>query len=467
MILSSIFANSANANANGGSSVPVDVYNKVSKIMQTQSTAAPKLNAALSIDKTTLSALGQMQSALASFQKIAQSFSGVGFSASASSSAKEVLTATASDSALTGAYAIQVTQLAQNQVLRSANVPRADAPLGNEAAAKISFEFGSTTGNVFSANTAAKTVDIPSGAKTLQGIAAAVNGANIGVNAKVVPSGAGYALEFVSSGGGSMRIGVSNDLTLKDFMEYDPSGTKNLSQVSAAQNAQLTINGVTVESPSNSITGAVLGATLNLNATGSSKLEVTQGSGSLFQNVTNLVSAYNTLNAKLSALQQGDLKTDGTALQTQNQLARIFASAGNGATGISAQALAKIGISTQKNGDLVINTSKLQNAVSADPAGVGRLFSNGGSGIADNLAGKIQGMVGPSGSLPKKVAAINQDITTLNAKKSTLEAALTKQANALAKYYSQQQSAQTNPMWATSTAGGASSGNKSLFDALF
>ena len=57
MLLSSILSNSANNNASSGSNVPVDVYNKVSKIMQTQNTAAPKLNAALTADRTTLSAL--------------------------------------------------------------------------------------------------------------------------------------------------------------------------------------------------------------------------------------------------------------------------------------------------------------------------------------------------------------------------------------------------------------------------
>ena len=83
MILPSLFSN----NANTSGSVSADVYNKVSKIMQAQNTPAPKLNAALTADKTTLSGLGQLQSALASFQGVAQSLSGIGFDLSASSSA--------------------------------------------------------------------------------------------------------------------------------------------------------------------------------------------------------------------------------------------------------------------------------------------------------------------------------------------------------------------------------------------
>lgn len=456
MNLSSIFANSANNNANSGSNVPVDVYNKVSKIMQTQNTAAPKLNAALSMDKTTLSALGQLQSALASFQKVAQSFYGAGLSASFS--AKEVLTATASGNPPAGSYAIQIMQLAQNQILRSQSVASPDAPIGDSAAAQISFDFGITSENTFSANSTGKTVNLPSGAKTLQGIASAVNGANIGVNAKVVPSGTGYALEFVSSGAsvGSMRIGVSNNPTLKDFLEYDPAGTKNLSQTSAAQNAKLTVNGVPVESAGNTVTKAVPGTTLNLTATGSGKLAVAQDSAQLFQNVTSLVNTYNTLNAKLDTLQQGDLKSDGSALQTQNQLARIF-----GFSGGTSQTLAKIGIGIQKNGDLALDSKRLQNAVNADPAGVSQIFTKDGGGIVDNLTAKIKSMLAPSGSLPKKANEINQDIAALNVKKGGLEKAMTKQAEALIKYYSQQSSS-GNAMWATNS----SNGNTSLFDML-
>lgn len=437
MILSSFFTHYANAAANNS----VNVYAKVSKIMQAQNTAAPKLNAALTADKTTLSGLGQLQGALASFQGVAQSLSGNGLNLSASSSDKNVLSATASSRSAAGAYAIQVTQLAQSQVLRSHDLTSPDAAIGSGATSKISIDFGNASGNTFATDTAAKsgqTVIIPSGANTLQGIASAINGANIGVTAKVTHSGNRYALELSSPTGAanSMRIGVSGDPALRDLLAYNPTGTKNLSQMASAQNASLTINGVAVGSPSNTVTGAVPGTTLNLAAKGSSKLEVVQGSAQLSQNVTNLVNAYNTLNAKLNALQQGDLKAEGSALRIRNQLARIFASDSNDATGASSPTRAKIGIAAQKDGSLTIDANKLQNAINADPVSVAALFTNGGKGIADSLASQIQGWVGPAGSIPKKTTAINRDITALNVKRGSLEKALTAQAATLVKLYS-------------------------------
>ena len=458
MNLSSYFANFTNSsnNSNSAGNLSTEVYTKVSKIMQAQNTAVPKLNAQLTADKTKLSGLGQLQSALASFQGVAQALSGNGFGLSAISSAKEVLSANTSSRSAAGSYAIQVNQLAQGQVLRSKTLAAPDTAIGDGAAGRIRFEFGAVSGNTFSASTAAlsgKTVAIPSGTRTLQGIAAAINGANIGVTAKVVTSGAGYVLELASPTGaaGSMRIGVSGNPALQGLLSYDPAGVKNLSQTAAAQDAALTINGVAVNSRGNTVTGAIPGTTLNIVATGSSKLEIAQGSAQLLQNVTSLVNAYNTLNAKLTALHQGDLKADGSALRIQSQLAHIA----GGATGMSA--LAKIGIAAQKNGDLAINASKLQNAISADSAAITRLFTNGGTGIADRLASQIKGLIGPSGSLPDKTAAINREIAALNAKRGSLEKSLTAQANALVKYYSQQGEA---------TLSGVPNQGRSAFDFL-
>lgn len=439
--LSSYFTNSLNTSTTGNASV--DVYAKVNKIMQAQNTAAPILNAALTADNTTLSGLGQLQSALATFQAVAQSLSGNGLNLSVSSSVANVLSATTSSSSVAGTYAIQVNQLAQGQVLQSKSLPSPDGAIGLGGPSKISFEFGNASGNTFTtnaANNSAKTVVIPSGANTMQGIASAINGANIGVTAKVIPSGTSYALELNSPTGAanSMRINVSGDSALQNLLAYNPAGVKNLSQVTSAQDATLTINGVAMSSSSNTLTKAISETTLSLTAKGSSELEVAQGSAQIANNVTNLVNAYNTLNTTLSTLQQGVLKTDGSALRAQSQLKGMLTSNANSTNGVSSLALANMGITTQKNGNLVVDTNKLQAAISSDSASVSKLFTNGGTGIADHLVSQIKGILSPVGGLSRKVAAVNQDITALNAKKSSLGKALTAQANALVSFYSQQ-----------------------------
>jgi flagellar hook-associated protein 2 len=291
MILSSFFTNKA------ASPIPVDAYPKVGKTLQ-QDTAPPKPNLEFTVDKTTLSSLGKLHSAQDSFPEVAQSFSVNGLDFSASSSAEEVLTATTSNRSIAGSYAIQVGQLAQSQVLRSASLNRQDAAIGSGVEAKLSFDFGNASGDTFATNTSVKSgiaVAIPSGANTLQGIAAAINGANIGVTAQVTSGDAGYALELSSPTGAdnSMRIGVSGDPALQDLLAFNPIGVKNLSQMATAQNATLMINGVVEDSQNNAVADAVPGTTLNLTATGSSRLVVAQDSAQFGKNVAALLSAYN------------------------------------------------------------------------------------------------------------------------------------------------------------------------------
>lgn len=174
----------------------------------------------------------------------------------------------------------------------------------------------------------------------------------------------------------------------------------------------------------------------------------------LAQKVTDLISQYNALNTTINGLRKGDLKSDASVLAIQSQLAKVFNSSSSGRADASSLTPGSIGISTLKNGAYAVDATKLQKAIAANPGGVAKLFANGGKGIADNLVSQIQGLVSPTGSIKKETVAINKDIASLNAKKDSLAKALTAQANALAKLYSQQ------------NAQGSSTGNISLFDML-
>jgi flagellar hook-associated protein 2 len=434
-----------------------NIYAQVNSIMQSQNKVAPALNAALNVDTTTLSGLGQLQSALASFQAVAQSLSGKGVNLSATSSAPGVVSATTSSQSVAGSYSIQVTQLAQSQLLQSKIQASQDGVIGQGAASKITFDFGAATGSAFKTSASGKSIILPAGTNSLQSIASAINGANMGVVANVIPSGKGFALSIQSPSGAasSLRITVNGDQGLKDLLSYNPAGVKNLSQSVAAQNALATVNGVAVSSATNTLSHSVPGTTLNLAATGTSTLVIAQGSAQISQNVTGLVNAYNVLNSQLNTLKQGTLKSDGSALRTQNLMASIFVSSGaGGASNSTSQALIKMGISTQKDGVMAIDANKLKTAISADPASVAKIFTNGVNGIADQLSNQIQGLIGPNGSFAKKATTINLDIAALNAKKASLQTVLNAQANALVGYYSQGTSGSTST---SSTTGGGNS----------
>jgi flagellar hook-associated protein 2 len=453
------------SNVGTSGTISADVYAKVNTIMQSQNKAAPILNAALTADTTALSGLGKLQSALATFQGVTQSLSGNGVNLAATASTPGVLSATPSGHSVAGNYAIQVMQLAQGQVLQSKNLASADAAIGLGTASKLTFDFGKTSGNTLIPVASGKSLVLPSGTHSLQSIATAINGANIGVTAKVIASGTGYALEFHSPTGAanSLRISVTGDAAMNNLLAYNPAGVKNSSQTAAAQDAELTINGMATNSPTNTLANAVPGTSVSLTAKGSTNLVVAQGSAQITQNVATLVTAYNTLNAQLNTLKQGDLKADGSALRAQNQLGSIMLANTGGSSGSTSLALATIGITTQPNGILTIDSTKLKNAISADPASVTRIFTNGGKGIADTISNQIQGLIGPVGSLPKKVTTINQDVTALTVKKATLEKSLTAQANVLINYYSQQKT-MGNSTGTTNSSSNQLSGGNSIFN---
>jgi flagellar hook-associated protein 2 len=460
---SSASSTSSTTNSSTASSAVLD---KVSKLMAAKNTEAPKLNAELTKDNTKLSGLGKLLSSLTSFQSVAKSLSGQGLYASASATPTNVLSATTSSSAKAGTYAVDVKQLAQSQTLTSKAVSSASAAIGTGTTATLKFEFGTTTGNTFSASGTAKTVVIQAKDNSLQGIAAAINSADIGVKATVTSTASGYALTLSSPSGSanSMRIGVSGDPALQKMLAYNPAGTKNLTQTVAAQNAEFSIDGVKQSKASNGVSDALTGSTLSLTATGMARVTVARDDSQLAKNITLLVDTYNTLNSNLNALQQGELKSASSVAQVQSQLAQVLASATSGAPGSSAISLEKIGITRQANGNLTLDARQLQNVINENPQAVAQLFTNDGKGIADKLATQIQGMVVSTGSVSKEKAAVTKDISVLNEKKSKLEKKLTLQANALVAMYSQQngQSSSTSSAAATNSY----SRSNSLFDYL-
>lgn len=449
----------SNAYAAGGTQTTASaaVYARVERQLATQSKGVDKLNAALTRDQTKLSALGLLQSALARFQNVAQNMSGAGLATTASSSAKNVLTALTGAKAVAGTYAVEVRQLAQAQTLGSAARSSDTAAIGTGATATVKIEFGSADGNGFHAGDGktSTTLTIKSGNNSLQGIAAAFREA--GIDAEVVKRDSGYALALKGQSGAanSMRISVSGDAAVKDLLAYTPASAGAMQQVTAARDAQLTVDGKAFSSAGNSIGTAIAGTTLTLGATGSSSVVVAQDASQIGANVATLVSAYNSLNTQLQTLQKGELKADPALSQASRQLHQVIT---GGSNGVPVSVLAGVGVAFDKNGNLQVDDKKLQAAIAADPDGVGKLFTNGGKGIADQFAARIGALNGESGVLRKEASSVGKEITALSTRKEGIAKALTAQANALVKLYSEQEQA------GSSTAYGNLANAKSLFD---
>lgn len=260
-----------------------------------------------------------------------------------------------------------------------------------------------TAGNsqVFTGNssTATGSVTIDSSDNSLQGIAAAINKAGLGVNASIINDGSGnpYRLVLTSNTTGaasSMKISVDGDSAISNLLSDDPAGTQNLTQSVAAQNTNLTVNGIAITSANNTVSEAIQGVTLNVAQTGTTSITVAQNTSGLQSAVSSFVSAYNTLNSTLNAATAYNSSTqtgaillgDPGLLTVQTGLRKVLSGAISGLN-LNMNSLAQLGITFnstagtggQSDGSLSLNTATLQAALTSNPNGVAAVFGALGS----------------------------------------------------------------------------------------
>lgn len=394
-----------------------------------------------------LTAYGQLNSALSALQSAATTlskatlFQGV----KASSTASDVVSATASATAASGVYAVNVTQLSQAQSLAAAGVASSTAPIGTGAATTLTLDFGTIsgatpdpltgkyTGATFTpdATRPATSITLDASNNTLAGIRDAINGnATLGVTAAIVNDGSATPNRLVltskqSGETSSMRIAVSGDAALTSLLAHDPAAlpAAQLQQTVAAQNSKLTVNGIAVTSAGNSVVDAVQGVTMTLAKVGASSLTVQNDSASVQGAITTFVNAYNSFQnvskqltafdaaKKTGAVLLGDATLRNIQVGIRATLTGAQVPDGSGLTTLS-----QIGVSFQKDGTLAIDATKLTAALGSHLSGVANLFagSAGVGGYGNQLATQITGFTDANGVLSAATKGINTSLDTLS-----------------------------------------------------
>jgi flagellar hook-associated protein 2 len=377
-----------------------------------------------------LSAYGQLSSALSGLQTAAEAlakatlFQGV----AASSTAADVLTASAGPTAVSGSYAVNVTQLAQAQSLATGGVASTTVTIGGGAASTVTLDFGTIsggtldpatgkyTGATFATDTtrAATPITIDASNNTLAGIRDAINANTaIGVTAAIVNDGSATPNRLVltskqSGETSSMRITVTGDAAVSSLLAYNPAATQNLQQTAAAQNTTLTVNGVAITSATNTVKGAIQDVDMTVAKVGASTLKVEQDTKSVESAVTTFVTAYNSLQSIATKLTAFDASSkSGAALTGDSTLRKIqvnIRSALNTAqtdNGSGLTMLSQIGVSFQKDGTLAIDATKLTASLNGKLSGVSNLFSGVGGvgGYGAQMVSLLKGFTDTNGGL--------------------------------------------------------------------
>ncbi len=376
--------------------------------------------------KTKISAYGTISSKLSSLQTAANALkSPLNLdTAKASSSDTSIATASTSVGATPGTYSLHVAALAKAHTLNSSAFSDATSAIGTGT---MRITVGSSSFDI--------TLDSTN--NSLNGIRDAINtsSSNTGVQATVIQDVSGYRLALTSKETGttnSISVAVSEtgtaDFTTSggDALNLDNTGLSklayvsgaatNLTEAQAASNASLTINGISVNSASNSVTTAISGVTLNLLKTGDSTVTVDRDIDGITKLITNYVNAFNdfqttTRNASSydSASKTGQVLNGESATRSiLSTITRSIQQTPSTVTG-TYNSLASIGITLNKDGTLAVDSSKLQKAISNDFTSVKSVLA----GYASATASAATDLTSTTGTLTNRVNGLNASVKLL------------------------------------------------------
>lgn len=341
-----------------------------------------RLNLAEARVNREISSIGKLKSALADFKAKLEALNDLEnfLGRTVSVGTEDLVAVTAAGDAAVGSYAIDVGTLAAGQKIASEAFTDAATAVG----------YGTLTlnvgGEVFD-------IEIASESNTLADVRDAITdiASDTGVVASIVTADDGARLVLTGADGAQNAFSLAasgGDGGLAVF-DYSSGSPGTYTEISAAADASVTIDGFTVTSSSNSITDAIEGVTINLlEADPGNPFTVTvaHDEETATLALTGFVAAYNILADTIRAEtafnadtgESGALLGDSLTRRIQDTV-RSAVSSFSADTNATFRTLAEIGVTTTSEGRLELDTAKLGEAIATDFDGVGQLFAAEGS----------------------------------------------------------------------------------------
>lgn len=428
----------------------LDIKGLVNSMVQAET--APKAAQLQRQEKTTeakFSALGKLQLALSNFQSSMKDLNKLSLfdNMKASSSNGAALSATASKTAMSGSYRVEVQQLAASSKVATGAVDTAFKSVGagtlevklganDDKPVTINFADGSSLSDIRDAineqlkdkGVSANIVNNPATGKS-----------QLVINAKET----GEGKDIVMTGTGGVA-----DFTVDSSVKAEAGGAGYLQQ---AANAKFSVDGLALESATNTVANVIpdVEFTLKGKTEEGKPLTVTVGEdrSGVKDQLKKFVESYNefmSVAKELTAVTKvgddkppvvGGLVGDSTVRSLLNGVRAELGNAMPGAEGM--RVLADLGITTQQDGKLKIDDKKLDASLAQNFDKVGQ-FIAGDNGLMSRLDGKIDAYTGKTGiigerqkSLDATRADIKKQTERLNARSIQIEARLLKQFNAM------------------------------------
>ncbi len=297
---------------------------------------------------------------------------------SVNSNSEEYLSVTTDGRAQAGSYQLSVVDLAQQQKdVSQGFASKSEDTLGTGT---ISLTVGGT----------AHQLTIEEGDNSLEGIANAINEADLGVGAAIINDGTGTPYRLVLTGE-----------TVADSFTLDSSGLTGgtvagptMSNVQPAQQAHIRLDGIDIYSDSNSVDSAVPGMSFELmkaDETVTTTINVSANTEETSTKINDFVKAYNSVITFIADQSDASWSNDPAFRSVKRQMQSMLTErVGSGAL----TSLSQLGFETQRDGKISVDSSKLTEALADNFSDVVTLFAGNGSedGISSTFSAFLDEM---------------------------------------------------------------------------
>jgi len=373
-------------NAVFGINSNLDTQDIINKMVSLEARSMDLVEAKKQIEQQKLASFQELKNRLQTFKSVVTTLNTESrfivnksvFSNNSFSDSNKVVDITTTSSASSGTYSLIVNNLAT------------ESKLITSGHAETTSSIASGTVTIVIGSSASSTVTIDSTNNTLDGLRLAINNLGLDIKASFLNDGdATNPYRLLISGtqtGSSGTVTMSTNIT-------SGSVTMGFDTTQTAQNASLSLDGVSITKSSNTITDVITGAALKLQSAGSGAISLSTDTEAITTKVSDFVDEYNDLSLFLGEQLALDSETEQTgvlfgnfAVQNLQQILR--SSISSKITGISGDYtyLSQIGITTQSDGTLILDTDDLSDALVDDIENVSQLFSSNGSVTNSSLA---------------------------------------------------------------------------------
>jgi flagellar hook-associated protein 2 len=379
---------------------------------------------ALQAQDTVFSSLGTDLSTLTTSLQSLTDFTGVFSEKMGSSSNTNVLSLSSADTtAVAGSHTIQVGNLAQT----SSDVSTAISNPTDTLSGTLTIQ-----GIPFAMNSA-------NNGTTLASLSAAINSAGIGVTSSVITDSSGSRLSIVSG-----TSGAAGQLAISSTLSGASSGSISFQTGQPGLDANLTVDGVSITSPSNTVTNAIPGVTFQLLSSPLNtpvQVQITNNTTDIATAMSSFVSAYNAVVKDITTQAGKDSSGNPEPLYGSPTMSLLQSSLTGSLFGTAASGaisnITQLGLTVNSDGTLTLDSNALNSALNTSFADVTGFLQNTGS-FGQTMASTLNnlGTQAPNGAIylaqqqnTAQEAALNLSITNENSLLATQKTALTTELN--------------------------------------